>query len=103
DGKNVFGRITKSQLLDGTIVAADKIKRRHDYAELNQIDDEELKRRSIKRIVPKPACHSIDCKPAHYIQKKILQCRRPFVGEKMGPETDSPLVARCGPGLGHRC
>src|SRR5438093_8550383 len=57
DRENVFGRITKSQLLNSAIVAADKIKRRHDYAELNQIDDEELKRRSIKRIVPKPTCH----------------------------------------------
>src|SRR5438093_13773163 len=60
DGKNVFGGITKSQLLDGAIVAADKIKRRHDDTELNELDDEELKRRSIKRIVPKPTCHSID-------------------------------------------
>src|SRR5215469_10705901 len=82
----MFGRIPEGQLLDATIVATDKVKRRHNYAELNHADDEELKRRGIERIEPKPACHSVDCQPAHYIQEEIHQCRRPFLADEMRPQ-----------------
>ena len=82
----MFGRITEGELLDSAIVAPNKIKRSHNHAELNQIDDEELKRRGVKRVVPKPTCHSVDSEPAYYIEKKIEHRRRPFMTEKMRPQ-----------------
>src|SRR6188474_3651018 len=59
DGEDVFGRIPKGQFLNSAIVAADEVKRGHDYAELNHVDDEELKRRGIEGIEPKPTSQSI--------------------------------------------
>src|SRR5439155_26965842 len=87
DGENVFGGVTESKLLHSPIVAADKVQSCHDHAELNQIDDEELKRRGVKCVVPKPPCNSVDGEPAHNIQKKVEPRRRPFVPEKTRPQT----------------
>src|SRR4029077_8760869 len=102
-GQNVFARIPKGQLLDSTIVAANKVKRRHDYAELNHVDDEELKRRGIKRIEPNPTCQSVDCEPAHYIQEEVQQCRRPFIAEETRPQTGPAEAASGAGGLADVC
>ena len=85
----MFGSVPESELLYSTIVATDKVKRCHNDAELNQINDEELKWRGIKCVVPKPACDSVDRDPAHYVQNKVKRGSGPFVVEKMRPETNS--------------
>ena len=97
----MFSCVPESELLHGAIVPADEVKRRHNHPELNQIDDEELKRRSIKCIVPKPAYQSVDREPSHYIEKEIQRRRRPFMAEKMRPETNP--ARNCDSGLGDAC
>jgi len=65
--------------------------------------DEELKRRGIERIEPKPTCQSVDCEPAHYIQEEVQQCRRPFLAEEMRPQTGPAEAANGAGGLADAC
>ena len=79
DGKKMLSRISEGPFLYGTIVAADEIKRLHNDGELNQVNDEELKRRRVERIIPQPAYDSVDRDPTRDAQKKIKNGNRPLV------------------------